>query len=86
MKSLTSPEFWQAYAALPPTARIAARKAYRLWRENPRHGSLQFQKRGRFWRVCVGAGYRALAVTVPDGYLWIWIGTHDEYERMLRKP
>jgi hypothetical protein len=27
----------------------------------------------------------ALAVSVPDGYLWFWIGTHDEYERLLRE-
>ena len=51
---------------------------------DPRHGSLQFQKRGRFWRACFGDGYRALAVAVPDGYLWFWIGTHDEYERLLK--
>ena len=84
MKSLTSPDFWRAYDALPPTAREAARKAYRLWRQNPQHGSLRFQKRGRYWRVCFGKGYRALAVAVSDGYLWFWIGTHDEYERLLR--
>ncbi len=43
-----------------------------------------FKKRGRFWRACFGSGHRALAVSVPDGYLWFWIGTHDEYERLLR--
>ena len=84
MKSLTSPEFWRAYAALPPGARAAARKAYRLWNDNPRHGSRRFQKRGRYWRVCFGSGHRALAVAVPDGYLWFWIGTHDDYERLLK--
>ena len=84
MKSLTSPKFWRAYAALPPTVREAARKAYRLWKQNPQHGSLRFQKRGRYWRVCFGSGHRALAVAIPDGYLWFWIGPHDEYERLLR--
>ena len=83
MKSLTTPELWLAYAALPPAVRAAARKAYRFWKENPSHGSLQFQKRGRFWRVRIGPGYRALALAVDDGYLWFWIGTHDEYERIL---
>ena len=43
-----------------------------------------FQKRGRYWRVCFGEGHRALAVAVPDGYLWFWIGPHDEYERLLK--
>jgi len=84
MKSLTSVDFWHSYRALPPEARAAARKAYRLWKENPQHPSLRFQKRGRFWRICFGSGHRALAVSVPDGYLWFWIGPHDEYERILR--
>src|ERR1017187_4287391 len=66
MKSLTTPEFWQMYAALPPEVRAAARKVYKLWQQNPRHGSLQFQKRGRFWRVSVGLGYRALALPVAE--------------------
>jgi len=84
MRSLTTPEFWKAYAALPPDARDAARKTFRIWQQNPRHGSLKFQKRGRFWRVCIGPGYRALALRVPEGFLWFWIGAHDEYERILR--
>lgn len=61
MKSLTTPEFWEAYAALPTNTQARARKAYRLWGQNPRHGSLQFEKKGRFWRVRVSPGYRALA-------------------------
>src|SRR5438094_10337161 len=69
MTSLTNPEFWRAYAALPPEARDAARKAYRVWKENPHHGSLRFQKRGRYWRVCFGSGHRALAVAVPYVYI-----------------
>ena len=83
MKSLTTPEFWQMYAGLPPNVRAAARKAYKLWQQNPRHGPLQFQKRGRFWRINIGLGYRALALPVTEGYLWFWIGPHDEYERIL---
>jgi hypothetical protein len=86
MKSLTSPEFWQAYAALPPNVRAAARQAYQLWKGNPRHGWLQFQKRGRFWCGRITPGYRALALSVDEGYLWFWIGTHDEYERLLGEP
>ena len=83
MKSSTTPEFWQAYAALPPSVKKAARKNYRLWLQDPRHGPLQFQRKGKFWCARVTSGYRALAVSIPDGYLWFWIGAHDEYERML---
>lgn len=83
MRSSTTPEFWRAYAALPPDIRKTARKNFRLWRENPRHPSLRFAKKGSIWSARVSSGYRALAVEVPDGYLWFWIGSHDDYERML---
>jgi hypothetical protein len=84
MKSLTTPDFWRAYAKLSSEAKASARKAHRLWKQNPRHGSLRFQERGRYWRVCFGSGQRALAVEIPGGYLWFWIGSHDEYERLLK--
>jgi hypothetical protein len=34
--------------------------------------------------VRVGVHYRALAVEIPDGLVWFWIGTHDEYQRMIK--
>ena len=30
----------------------------------------------------VGLHHRALAVEVDDGMLWVWIGTHAEYDRL----
>ena len=50
---------------------------------NPRHPSLQFKKTGTVWSVRIGAGYRALAVLEESTLHWFWIGTHDEYERLL---
>jgi len=35
MKSFTTPNFWEAYAALSPEMKQQARKAYQLWKENP---------------------------------------------------
>jgi hypothetical protein len=28
--------------------------------------------------------YRALAVEVDDGLLWFWVGTHAEYDKLLK--
>jgi hypothetical protein len=58
--------------------------AFRLWRGNPRHPSLRFKKVGAAWSVRIGAGYRALATLEGDVAYWFWIGTHDEYERLLK--
>lgn len=29
--------------------------------------------------------HRALAVEDGDDFIWGWIGTHDEYERMIKE-
>jgi hypothetical protein len=33
--------------------------------------------------VRAGKRHRALAVEVEDGVLWFWIGTHEDYERLV---
>ena len=66
--------------------REAARRTYRLWQENPRAAALRFKKVRDVYSVRIGAtGCRAIAVDVPDGFLWVWIGSHDDYERLLRQ-
>jgi len=53
-------------------------------KENPRHPSLQFKKIGKVWSIRIGLHHRALAVALPDGFLWFWIGTHTEYDQKLK--
>jgi hypothetical protein len=31
----------------------------------------------------VGLGYRALGTLIGDAVVWTWIGSHDEYERLI---
>ena len=83
MKSSTTPDFWKTFASLPPGIQLRAKLAYRLWHHNPRHPSLQFKKTGNVWSVRIGSGYRTLAFLQEDTFYWFWIGTHDEYERLL---
>ena len=56
---------------------------YHLWQANPRHPSLRFKKVGALWSVRIGNGYRALSLLEEETFFWFWIGTHDEYERLL---
>jgi hypothetical protein len=63
--------------------RQRARSAYRVWKKNPRHPSLCFKKTGQVWSIRVGSGHRALALLENDVFHWFWIGSHDEYERIL---
>ena len=83
MKHRAAPEFWEAFQALDPVVQQAARNAFRLLNDDPRHPSLHLKKAGRFWSARVGLNYRAVAVDAEDGLVWIWIGPHGPYERML---
>jgi len=51
MKSLTTPSFWRAYRSLPAEIQAEANKTYSLWKENPRHPSLHFERKGEYWSV-----------------------------------
>lgn len=79
-----TPEFWQLYHELPADVRVVARKIYRLWRMDALHPSLHFKKvGGRKWSIRVGIHYRAIGKFDGDGFVWDWIGTHAEYDRLV---
>ena len=85
MKSLTTPDFWQSYANLPSQIKQQAKKAYRLWINNTFHPSLHFKKVGKnIWSVRITDDYRALALKKGEDYYWFWIGSHDEYEQLIK--
>lgn len=83
MNSRTTRSFREAFQALSPDARQRARKAYRLWRENPDLPGLRFKRVGHEVSVRIGRDYRALGVLEGDTVNWYWIGKHDEYDRLL---
>lgn len=87
MTSLGTPRFWAAYRGPPSEVRDAARKAYRLFRENPQHPSLQFKKvhdREPVYSVRVNLGHRAVGLLENDEITWFWIGSHGDYDRLLK--
>jgi len=51
---------------------------------DPGHPSLHFKRVGRFRSARVGLHYRALAVEVADRLVWFWIGTHADYDRLIK--
>jgi hypothetical protein len=75
--------FWECSTRLPEAVQRVADRHSALLRANPRHPSLHFKKVGRLCSVRAGPGYRTLAAEAPGGLIWFWIGSHDEYERLL---
>ncbi len=84
MNHFTSPSFWAAYESLPTSVQELADQNYEILQANPLHPSLRLKKVGRYWAVRVGLHYRALSVEVDDGLLWFWIGSHAEYNRLIK--
>jgi hypothetical protein len=84
MKSSTTPSFWRAYRTLNPDIQVEARKAYQLWKANPRHPSLRFARKGDFWSARITRDCRALARLHEGTFYWIWIGSHEEYQRLIK--
>ncbi len=77
--------FWKYFERLPTFIKRHAEESYDLLKENPKHPSLHFKKVGKFWSARIGLDYRALAVEDDSDFIWVWIGNHDEYERMINK-
>ncbi len=87
MTSKTTNRFRKAYAQLPEHVQRRAREAYRLFRDTPSHPSLRFKQvhaTRPIYSARVGLGYRALALRDDDVVVWFWIGTHADYDRLIR--
>ena len=88
MNSSVTEGFRKQLNALPTEVREQADRAYALWRSNPYHASLQFKQVSRrepIYSVRVGIGYRALALREDDHVFWFWIGSHAQYDELLRR-
>jgi hypothetical protein len=84
-RSHAVPDFWDCYSRLPGGVRTLADKKYALFQENPFHPSLGLQQKGEVWTVDIGRSYRALAWRQGNTFHWYWIGSHEDYNKLLRR-
>ncbi|MFD1328935.1 ParE family toxin-like protein [Mycoplana ramosa] len=84
MKHHASPSFWRAYNTLPARVQKLADQNFELLKAEPKHPSLHLKQVGRFWSVRVSLSWRALAVSDGDDLIWFWIGSHADYDRLVK--
>jgi hypothetical protein len=87
LKSHLTDDFRARFQKLPDRIKRTARKNYKLWKSNPSHPSLQFKRVGKrlpAYAIRVGIGWRAVGILHDDSMIWFWIGSHAEYESLLR--
>ncbi len=78
MRSHALPSFWDAYSRLDEDVRRRARKAFRLWAENPFHPSLHFKcmdSQENIWSVRISLEHRALGVWEGDSEEEVFLKT-----------
>ena len=88
MKSHLTESFIRSFTRLPKRIQESARRGYQVWKRDPTHPSLQFKRVGRkreAYSVRVAIGWRALGVKEHDVIVWFWIGSHAEYDQILKR-
>ena len=89
MKSRLHAAFRRDFAKLPQYVQRRARAAYRLFATDPLHPSLHFKRLNTirpYWSVRVAGSYRAIGLKRDDdAIIWVFIGSHAEYDRFLNK-
>jgi hypothetical protein len=86
LKHFSSKKFWQRFDQLPTNIQLLARESFSLLKQDPSHSSLQFKRirNSEFFSARVSLGYRALGVAVDQGIQWFWIGSHADYDKLIR--
>lgn len=88
MNSHTTDKFRKAFAELPTDVQKQARQAYRLFIENSHHPSLRFKPihlTRPIYSVRIGLDYRAVGIRDGDNIIWYWVGSHAEYDKLIRQ-
>jgi hypothetical protein len=87
VKSRATDRFWKCYEALPAEIKKQAKEAYRLFQRDPHHPSLHFKRihsTKAVFSVRVSRGYRSIGILGENEIMWFWIGSHAEYDRLVR--
>ena len=88
MNSHLTSRFRGVFAALPESAQRQAQGAYTRFQADPWHPSLRFKRvRGTrdIYSVRIGTNYRAIGQRAEDSVTWFWIGTHADYDHLIRQ-
>lgn len=83
MISRATPAFWRAMRMLSVPDQKTARRAHRLFLQDPSHNPLRFKKLGghdNLWSVRVTISIRAVGHRDGDTIIWVWIGPHGEFD------
>jgi len=86
VSSRTQADFWHYYRVLPAEVQQQGRERFQLWQQDPFHPALHFKLLfDDVWSVRVNQRYRALGRRRGGLIVWFWIGTHADYEELVKR-
>ena len=74
------------FSELPAEVQRQARRAYRVFTQNPNHPSLRFKPvhpTRPIYSARISVDYRVVGVLEKDEIVWYWIGSHADYDSLL---
>ena len=87
MKSRRTPRFKKLLVQLPAHVQEQAEKVYQQFQRDPSHPGLEFKQvksRKSLYSARVGDHYRVLGRMEGDTIIWSWIGSHEDYNNVLK--
>ena len=87
MRSVTTARFRKSLERLPKKIQTRAVKVYALWSKDPQHPSISFKQihsTEPIYSVRIGLGYRALGILNDKTMVWFWIGSHEDYNSLIK--
>lgn len=88
MTSRATDGFWKCYKELPEEVKIESRKAYKNFKKNPYYPGLHFKRihsTRPIFSLRITKDYRAVGVEQDKQIIWFWIGSHGDYDNLLKK-
>jgi hypothetical protein len=84
MKNKRRKRFHKLFAKFPSHIKKQAEEDFKLFEKEPYHSSLGFKVlEGNICAVDIGHRYRALGKKVGNTIEWYWIGSHQDYDKLI---
>lgn len=87
MISRTTKKFRKLYEALPKDLKQQSKETYFKFKKDPYYPSLCFKQihsTKPIFSVRISLDYRALGLLKNNAIVWFWIGTHEEYNKLVK--
>ena len=88
MNSRTTERFRKALNALPKIVQIQTKDAFQQFKKDPFYPSLRFKRvhsTKPIYSVRINISYRAAGIQEKNEMIWFWIGSHEDYEKLLSR-